>query len=96
MPKTKSPSKIDDDIQKKQDQLTKLEERLRPLLDKRDKINSELKALNQEKEKIKFSELVGVLRGVEGIDNLSPEQIQKTLQQAAQSVSVDMAVSNES
>ncbi|WP_103654516.1 hypothetical protein [Agarilytica rhodophyticola] len=96
MPKTKSTSKIDDDIQKKQEQITKLEERLQPLLEKRDKLNAELKALHQEKEKIKFSELVGVLRGVEGIDNLSAEQIQKTLQQAAQSVSIDTATSNES
>lgn len=95
MPKSKSTSKIDDEIQKKKEQLEKLEERLQPLLDKRDKLNSELKSLNQEKDKIKFSELVGVLRGVEGIDKLSTEQIQETLQKAAQSVSPNKTVRDE-
>jgi len=95
MPKSKSTSKIDNEIQKKKEQLVKLEARLQPLLDKRDKLNSELKSLNQEKDKVKFSELVGVLRGVEGIDKLSTEQIQETLQKAAQSVSPNMTARDE-
>jgi len=87
MPKTKNTSKIDDDIEKKMEQLSKIEERLKPLQGKCDKLISEIKSLKREKDQIRYSELVGVLQGVQGIDNLSVEQIQETLQKAAESLS---------
>lgn len=85
MVKPKNIEKIEESIQKKKEQLDKLEARIAPLQEKRQKLVSEIRALEEKQAQARYSEILGVIKGVDGIDKLTPEQIQATLAKAAQS-----------
>lgn len=85
MTKPKNIGKIEESIQKKKEQLDKLEVRIAPLQEKKQKLVSEIRVLEDKQAQARYSEILGVIKGVDGIDKLTPEQIQATLAKAAQS-----------
>jgi chromosome segregation ATPase len=84
---TKGMNRLADSIKKKNEQLAKLEARIEPLLEKKQKLLSEIKGLEEQQAQIRYSKILGVIKGIDGIDKLTPEQIESTLARAAQSSS---------
>ncbi len=85
MTNSKPSNKIVETKRKKQAQLDKLESRISPLLEKKQKLVSEIKALEDQLVQARYSKILGVIKGIEGIDNLSAEQIEASLAKVAQS-----------
>jgi len=85
MAKSTNIEKLEESIQKKREQLDKLEARIAPLQEKKQKLVSEIRAIEDKQAQARYSEILGVIKGVDGIDKLTPEQIQATLAKAAQS-----------
>jgi peptidoglycan hydrolase CwlO-like protein len=85
MPKPKNIQKLEESIHKKKVQLDKLEARIYPLQEKKQKLVSDIRALEDKQAHARYSEILGVIKGIDGIDKLTPEQIQATLAKAAQS-----------
>jgi len=95
MAKPKNIEKLEESIHKKKEQLDKLEARIAPLHEKRQKLTSDIRALEDQQTQARYSEILGVLKGIDGIDKLTPEQIHATLAKAAHSASPQRMITEE-